>query len=155
MKTTIIKAGYRVTISTWENDCDNWNTSIVEGLTRKQAEFLVDLCEHMGSVNSISKKGFGNIYDCSESDIIAFSNFLFDLIEKHFEEKQDREVVDVDEFMQLAHDSIERLVGVSLFDINLCGGDFFTRVCDSYKVEFSEADIHLLDVTETIKNEMP
>lgn len=46
-----IKAGYRVHVTTWENDGDNYKTKTVEGLTENETHFLVEFCKLFYSGN--------------------------------------------------------------------------------------------------------
>jgi hypothetical protein len=41
MKT--IPAGYQVSVTSWENDGDNYRTETIPGLSKEGAQFLVDL----------------------------------------------------------------------------------------------------------------
>jgi hypothetical protein len=36
----------------------------------------------------------------------------------------------------------------TLFNLGICAGEFFTRVIESYKIEFVPEEIKILDVTE-------
>ena len=50
-----IEAGYLVKITTWENDADNYNTTEFSGLTKDQAQLIIDIA----SLFSSNGRGIG------------------------------------------------------------------------------------------------
>ena len=55
-----IPAGYRLNITTWENDADHYMTQVIDGLTEKQVRFYIDLASHFKSTNDPRNPGLGN-----------------------------------------------------------------------------------------------
>ena len=51
---TNIPAGYQLSISTWENDYDNYKTETLNGLTSEDVQFYICF------LNYFKRKGFGN-----------------------------------------------------------------------------------------------
>ena len=45
-KTVLIPAGYRVEVTSWENDGDNYNTKSISGIKSESAvKFIVEICK--------------------------------------------------------------------------------------------------------------
>jgi hypothetical protein len=132
---TIIQAGYRVTVTTWENDGDNYNTKTVEGLTESEAEFIVKLCKIHYSKNAYKTvKGFGNMYDPNDTEIEKYHAALQKMLDEHTGDTP--EYCDDPEGMQEYG-----------YKLGLTGGEFYTRVCENIKVEFIPEQIEIDDVT--------
>ncbi len=70
-KFTEIKAGYRLTVTSWENDGDNYNTKSQDGLTKEESVFLVELITLFKSRHNRHglSRTFGNMYDPSDKEI--------------------------------------------------------------------------------------
>lgn len=133
---TIIPAGYRVTVTTWENDGDNHNTAVVEGVSQEAAKFIVELCKiHYSENAQWGISGYGNMYDPSEEKIDEYHKALQQLIDTHANGLPTPWCDSVDGVQEYA------------YDLHLTGGEFFTRVCDDIKVEYVPAEIQLDDVT--------
>lgn len=146
---TIIKKGYRITVTSWENDADNYNTKTMDGFTKEEAHLFIDIFKLFYSKNNRSNKGcFGNIYSPTEAEMKAMNLAFIDIFSKHptHEECFPLEEDEVD-LAQNEKDEIRiECVMDMLYDFGL-RGEFFARVLDSYTVEFVEQDIHIQDVT--------
>jgi hypothetical protein len=127
---TIIPIGYRVTVTTWENDGDNYNTKCVEGLSKSAAEFIMKLCNLHGSSDD-----FGNMYEPDDDELEKYQNEIQYLIDHHD-----------GEFPEYC----ETVEGVQqyLYNIGLSGSEFYTRVFETIKIEYVPVEIHIEDVTE-------
>jgi hypothetical protein len=138
-KTTIIPAGYRITVISWENDADNYNTKVLEGLDKNTAQFYLELCNLMMQDNPSSavwNKRISNLYEPNEEEINRVYEVTVPILRKY----------DKIENEEYANDhAIEYL-----YELGLSGGEFFTRVCSDVKVEFIANDIYLEDVTDTL-----
>ena len=82
-KHTIFPKGYRLTVTTWENDADNYNTKTIEGLTFLETKFYVGFCKLFGS--SCNNEGIGNMYDPNDAEIEKFKTVVKGHIEDNFE----------------------------------------------------------------------
>ncbi len=140
MTTTVIPAGYRITITSWENDADNYNTKVMEGQTELDVKFWVDVCKMFRSKNR-DKNAFGNMYDPSESEIEKFGTAAFALFQRHPEwvKSADFSTIDVEHAGEYLHEVA--------YDVALTGGEFYTRVFDTIKIEYIPQQIELEDVT--------
>jgi hypothetical protein len=143
---TIIKKGFRVTVETWENDADNYNSGSVEGLSRQEAAFLVDFVKLFRSKNNHHSRGIGNMYDPNDSEIEKAFERVKEVVEKHRNTVEDSEEIK-QYFFDDEGDVCEDGWVEYADELTLSGGEFYTRVMDSYKVEFIPEDIVLDDVT--------
>ena len=139
-KTTIIPAGYRITVDSWENDGDNSRTKTIEGLSEQDAKFAVDFALLFGSRNG-KDEGFGNLYEPSDKEMNKVGEAIKEVVAKHSPLPKDLSEVfedaDSDVFCMLEY----------AYDLGLTGGEFFTRVLDGIKVEYIPEPIEIQDVT--------
>jgi len=144
VKTNTIKAGYRIHVTTWENDADNYRTESMDGLTEGNVKFIVELLKLFK--DKCSNKGyFGNCYDDypdgleeAVNEIIAkFSDE--ERFFKFYDEHDDDNVVDSFYYVD---DSILNNLGIT------GGSEFQTRVFDRIVVEYIPKDIVIEVVTD-------
>lgn len=136
-KQTIIPSGYRITVTSWENDADNYNTKVLEGLDLTSATFYAELCKLMQRDNSAKanwNNRISNLYEPNEAEIERVQAAIIPLLRKY-------DKVESEE--HLGDHAIEYL-----YELGLSGGEFFTRVCDEWKMEFIPDVIVLNDVTD-------
>lgn len=57
-KETIIPAGYRLSVTSWANDADNYKNEMVEGLTLDEVKFRVDFIKLFTSKNNRNDKRY-------------------------------------------------------------------------------------------------
>lgn len=136
-KQTVIPAGYRLTVTSWENDADNYNTEVKEGLSLGACRLYVDLCKLMGDDDA----GVANMYDPDEGELAKLEQELVKVARRHPEETPSLE----DGFTE--SDIADTMTDI-LYDLGLTGSDFHTRVCSDWKVEHILTDIILTNVTE-------
>ena len=150
-KQTIIPSGYRVTITSWENDADNYKTEFMEGLQKPSVEFLIDFAKLFYSQNNYrGPKGHGNMYDPSASELNSFSEACVEVINKHINRDTESNLLQYfwDDYNVCLYDDQHDGVMELAYELGLSGGDFFTRVFESAKVEYIPSEIILQDVTE-------
>jgi hypothetical protein len=140
MKNTIIPKGYRLTIISWENDGDAPQTKVIEGLSRDEVVFRVALCKLLRSHND-SPPGYGNLWEPNDEEVDKFRAVLAAVIRQHIKVYPD---LDGDESDEMLSDYGTE----TLFDMGLSHGEWFTRVCESWKVEHVPQDIILKVVTQ-------
>jgi hypothetical protein len=140
---TTIPPGYRLTVTTWENDCDNYNTRSIEGQKLETTQFLVDLLKLFSSKNAHSGKGHGNLYDPSEEEIEKCQKAIVEVWDRHSPEvPKDYSAVVTDE------DKYETCLQAWLENLGVAGSnDYYTRVVESFKVEYIPHEIRIADVT--------
>lgn len=132
---SIIKAGYRITVTSWENDADNYSTITRDGLTKAEVRFHVDLLKLVSGSNCNDKMVFGNIWDPSELELYAFDKACKEVFVKH-----DKELETNGEYEALnyAMDIIGEYIGYS---------DFYTRVAERIVIEYVAQEIVIEDVS--------
>lgn len=136
------KQGYLFSLTTWENDGDNYQTQIVDGLTKAQAQFYVDLAIMHYSKNGYQKPvGFGNIYEPDEAEETEYLAVLKALGEKHIEALKSLD----SEFKIELLDDGDYLQDL-MYDVGL-RSEFYTRVTDKFSVCFVPEEINLVDCT--------
>lgn len=130
MTQTIIPAGYRLTVTSWENDADNYNTKVVEGLSKEECQFQADFCKALKHSTDY-KNRICNFYEPSDVEVARLVKVWIDLLQKY----------------NLNPDSYDMNETLNTLGLG-CSGDFYTRVCESYKVEYTPIDIVFEDVSE-------
>ena len=136
----VIEKGYTITVVSWENDGDNYNTKSITVDSKEKAKAYYGLMKLCESENN-QKKGvikLGNSCDeFSEEQIEVIVNFLKAnpiLLEGDDVENADDEQI-VDWFYSLTYD----LLGSSEY--------YACRVMESCNITYSENDIVLEEVT--------
>lgn len=139
MKTRTIPAGYILTVISWENDGDNYNTVQLEGLSKAEARFKFDLAD-------LCTGEFSNTYYEYRDDNKAFEEACVAVLKKHreFVEKAIGESI---EELKYPMDFMSELLG----DLGLVSEHFFPRVAEKITVEYIPAAIEIEDVTEVFK----
>lgn len=131
---SVIKSGYRITVTSWENDADNYSTHIRDGLDEHEARFHVDLLKLLEDSCNNSDK-FGNMYDPEDSEMEAFDEACLEVFKKWDEAEEIKEKYDA---CNHALDIISEYTGYS---------DFYTRVVESIVVEYVPQEIVIEDVS--------
>jgi len=131
-----IKPGYRVTITTWENDADNYKLVIKDGLSFDEVKFIADLCTmHEGEL--------GNMFEPSDEERDEYLSVLRTLATKNNASSF------IEDLNQLADDfEFEDVMRDYLMELGFAGGDFYSRVVDSFTVHYIPTVIKLDNVTE-------
>jgi hypothetical protein len=130
----VIPAGYRLTVTSWENDADNYKTGMMEGLFIEKVKFLIEFCKLFESKNQ--GPGFGNMYDPRDYQKEEFQEALVELGEKHFPHAP----YTVDQLLEFAFE-------LQLMSKWIGEGEFYTRVAESVKVEYVPHPIEIQNVT--------
>lgn len=154
MTQTIIPAGYRLSITSWENDADAYHTMILEGLTRERVVYLLELCKLFYSRSKNDTTTFGNIYDSgygADGKVGELLRKADDAIRKVME----RHVPVLSEFeleqLDTAYDPADKYSGPDFHEI-ISGllhysETYIYRVYDGAKVEYIPHEIRMDDVT--------
>lgn len=140
MAKTIVPAGYRLTVVSWENDGDNYNTKVVEGISRERCQYLVDLCKLL-HFNISSNNVYNNLYEPSDEEIEKLTDAMMDLVVKHSISRSD--LPD-----PTNREDVRDYVIEDLYDLGLSHGEWYTRVCDDYRVELVPPGVEFEDVTK-------
>ncbi len=143
---TVIPPGYRLTVTSWENDGDNYRTKTVEGLSEGRLRYYVDLIKRFASSsNGGLERGFiGNLFEPNEREEQIYLKAMIEVLKTHRNEFNFED----DEALETYADCIGDQI---LYSLGLTGGDFFTRVMESFKVEYVPHEIRIADVTGQFK----
>jgi hypothetical protein len=144
MKQTIIPAGYRVTIASWENDADNYKDKIHEGLSKERVEYILELCNLFKSGSNNGGKTFGNMNEYSRNardNLAKAEQAVMTVLEKH------RAVLDECELANLEGPEDEMEVCEIVNEFIGSSEDYIFRVYDGAKVEYIPHEIRMEDVT--------
>ena len=132
-----IPVGYQLQINTWENDGDNWNTDTLNGLTREDITFYLDICNLFAAEKTHQEGWFGN-GERDDENLKMFVERMADVISRHpnisTNLKEDWEIGNHDAICDLTQD----LVGS-------CGDGEYWRVFESAVVYYFPEEIQ--DIT--------
>lgn len=131
----IIKAGYRLTVVSWENDADNYRTVVTPGLSRELITFYVKLCKLL-QYSKDYRTGICNLYMPNEVQKARLKVALLTT----------RSLLSSDSYQSDEH--FLDFAMESLYDLGLRGEDFLTRVCESFIVEYLPEDVTFKNVTQ-------
>lgn len=138
MKKLIIKKGYTIEVTSWENDGDNYRTKSHTVETIEEAKKIYKICTKLFISGSNNKTSIGNSIDNEYSDRIItfinkypelFTDLNIDSLNKDAEE-ENYDIIE-DYFRDLAY----TLMGSSEY--------YNYRVCDQCDVLYSPNDIYL------------
>lgn len=138
---SVIKAGYRITVTSWENDLDHYQVVSLDGLSRESVAVLVSMCKLFMHCRDVSyDKRVYNLYEPEDEDVARVQTAITDVLRSHG-------VLGTEGYMD--ETDAEEL----LMDLGLMGSEFFTRVCESFVVEHVPSEIILSDVTSEFMDE--
>lgn len=140
MSKTTIKAGYRIHVTTWENDADNYKTESMEGLTEGNVKFIIAICNLLKD-GCNNKSYFGNSYD-------KYPAGLDEAIEKVIANFTDEDRTFTQHGGDFVIDTHEYVDDAIIHELGLSGGDFATRVFEKAVVEYIPEDIVIDVVTD-------
>lgn len=143
-KVTKIPAGYRLTVVSWENDGDNYNTKVLEGLSRETCQMYVDLCKLLGVSNGHRDRNLSNLYEPSEDQIEKLTDAFMPIVAKYLHTVIPLEDIEDATNKEYVCDYIMSV----LYDLGLSCGEWYTRVCESVTIELVPQDVLFEDVTK-------
>ena len=137
-KTSKIKAGYRITSVSWENDGDHYHTVIKEGLKEEDAKLIGTL----GKLMQSRKSGLENNYEASDKDLKKGHAFYLPTFEQyeHLFSKHDMALYRQDCYAIMEYIT-ENITGYS-------SEEYALRVLESMKIEYFPEDVVIEDVTK-------
>ncbi len=131
----MIPKGFQITVSSWENDADNYKKAVKNGLGLEELKFFYELASLFKDNSKIS-----NLYDPDDeklellnSTLIKFSKKYPDFI-KQFDSTDDETIIDA--------------VMDHMHELELTGEDFTTRVTSKIEVEYIPENVYTVDLTD-------
>lgn len=138
----VINKGYTITVVSWENDGDNYNTKSINVPSKELAKAYYELMQLCTSKNNNPKEGvrLGNTYEEFSGkqiklikEFLSSNPILIEFVSSVSETISDEDFVNV--FWELTQD----LLGSS--------EDYVCRVMSSCEVTYSPEDIYLETIT--------
>jgi len=122
-KIKIVEKGYTLTVVSWENDADNYQTNTMVVQTEEEARKIAKLCKELFISCNNGYGGIGNTCDGEEDEAI-------ETIDEYIENNPE---------LGLTRDEIIEI------NYELCGSSEFYihRVCQSIKITYSPEDIYI------------
>jgi hypothetical protein len=138
----MIKAGYQLHVTTWENDADAYVTKIISGLTEEDTRFYIAWAQQFVSRHGWKLKGLGNGANTAEEILQSLQNALdicwptnLALVETI------QELLESEYSGDWAHELLcEDLLGYPVQECYM-SKSHFTRVFESFKVFYIPVDI--------------
>jgi hypothetical protein len=141
-KELMLNRGYHITVTSWENDADNYNTKTLVAQDREEVGILVALFELLGSRNR-NDDAFGNMYEPSEAERQNFANAVAAIpgmiayLEKNF-----AWLKEAMEDPECGAGHMDAVMDI-LYDVGLSGSEYYyTRVCEKITVFYVEHDVY-------------
>jgi tRNA A37 methylthiotransferase MiaB len=144
MKTLVQPAGYAITVTSWENDADNYNTKTCTVATKQEAQTLYSLAMLLQSRNQ-QARCFGNMYEPNEYELQQFAQAVAAI--PGIKEYIHNVAPDIED-PECGADYMD-VVTDTLYDLGLSSGEFFTRVAETVTVYYYAEPIYAEDVTYT------
>lgn len=143
----IIPAGYKVIVTSWENDADYYRTEYLQGLSQEELNIVLELIElfrdsknpdYIGNVSNMT-------YDNSPEKV---TNILNNFYKKH-KNSELFKYVDSEYTIENEEDYSE-IVFELLYELGLSGNSeyFLTRVVDSITVYYFETNVYAPKILE-------
>lgn len=141
-KEIMLNRGYHVTVTSWENDADNYNTKTIVVQDREEVGMLVALFDLLG-YSSRNSCDFGNMYEPDDAEREAFANAVAALpgmtayLEKNFDY-----LTEAKDDPECGAGHMDAVMDI-LYDVGLTGSEhFYTRVCEKVTVFHVEQDVY-------------
>jgi hypothetical protein len=154
MKQTIIPAGYRLSITSWENDGDNHQTEVLQGLSKERVEYLLAVCKLFTSGSNNNGATFGNMYEGSAYQRAGACVAIAQVMEQHRDALTDGELEMLSEIVldeendEYDEDTIADFGLDDIVSELLSYSECYTyRVYDGAEVEYIPHEIRMDDVT--------
>ena len=128
---SIIQAGYRITVVSWENDGDNYRTLTQDGLLYENVAFIVDCLKLLSG-------DWGNMFLPDDKELEEFSDHIRQVFKK-YPTFIPPDVNTTDEVLDYFMEIVLAYTGYA---------EYSTRVVESITVEYVPERIEIKDVTK-------
>lgn len=134
LRKKVISKGYTITVVSWENDGDNYNTNTMVVDSIEIAETIYRMCTEL--FISRGKGGIGNMGDRDER---RANGLIIDFMKKHSILYNDDLVITDDDMVDICMDYNCELMGGSEY--------YYSRVMERCTIVYSPEDIYLEEIT--------
>jgi hypothetical protein len=147
-KVVVQEAGYRISVTSWENDADNYNFKTITIESKEDASAITALCKLLRPSYVTGLPDYGNMYEPSELDLTEFEvavaaipgikeclHRIFPSLEQDIQDPE------------YGGSYMDCVMDV-LYDLGLTGSEYYyTRVCEKVEVHYFEEPVYAADVT--------
>jgi len=147
-KVIVQESGYRISVTSWENDADNYNFKSITVEDKEAASVVVALCKLMYPRYDTPDQTFGNMYEPSDSDLEDFEQAVSSIPGiKNFLHKVFPSIEQDIQHPEYGGDYMDCVMDV-LSDLGLTGSEYYyTRVCEKVEVHYFDEPVYADDVT--------
>ncbi len=131
---TVVKKGYTLEVTSWENDGDNYRTKFKTVQSEDRAKAIVDLCKSVFASNNNGGGGIGNLCEGKES---TAERIIIDYLDEN-PAILPKEGMSDDEKYDYVMELAGELMGYSEW--------YVCRICESVNVTYSAEDVKLQEV---------
>jgi len=125
----VVSKGYTITVTSWENDGDNYNTLSLVEENKDKAKAIVEMCK---TIFRSCNNGDGGIGNMSEDDESSAAEVIIPFMKRHPILYDNKELTDK-ELVNLCMKYNRELMGYSEW--------YYSRVFESCVVTYSDSDI--------------
>ncbi len=142
MLTKVKDKGYEVTVVSWENDGDNYNTLSKTYQSKELAIEIAKLCKTLFISKNNGENGIGNSSDSPGQKIF---DRIIDYMKDHLI------LLDNPNFRGVSKSNVsdQELIDICMeYNNDLLGGSeyYYSRVCESVKITYSPEDIYAEEI---------
>jgi hypothetical protein len=151
----VISKGYTISVTSWENDGDNYKTKSMVIESEDEAKAVVEMCKTIFKSCNNGDGGIGNTMDddaSSVKELIAEFMLKHPVLIKDFLKNNPElnNISDIESAIEeMDEDTMDDLVDICMeYNYNLMGGSeyYYSRVCEKVEVTYSDTDIFAQEV---------
>lgn len=139
----VISKGYTVSVTSWENDGDNYRTESIVVQSKDEAKVISEMCKTIFKSCNNGDGGIGNMMD-DEGDM------AYEVILGYLEENPEIKATIIACNPKAKLNDDERIVDFIMekYNYGLMGGSecYYSRVCESVDVTYSDKDVFSQEV---------
>lgn len=135
----VISKGYTISVTSWENDGDNYKTESMTVESKDEAKAIIKMCKKLFHSDN---GGIGNMME-DEGDKV--NEMILKFLEKNPEVKET--IISCNPKVKLNDNNISNFI-MDKYNYNLMGGSeyYYSRVCEKTEVTYSDKDIFLEEI---------
>lgn len=134
-------AGYLITVESWENDADNYNTETYHTRSEAHARAVVKFANVFKSQNN-SKHGIGNMYEPDDEELDRADRTLREFY------KENPAISEVSGWDPIDDENVVSWLIDFAAELGLSCGEYYTRVCSRVDAIRFPMDVYAEDLTE-------
>lgn len=131
----VVSKGYTITVVSWENDGDNYNTNSIVIEDKDTALAIAKMARELFVSGSNNGKGIGNTND---GDEFGANRKIISYLEDNPNTFEDQSNMDEEELIDLCMSYNYSLLGASEY--------YYSRVLEKITLTYSETDINLQEI---------